>query len=643
MKARSAISGWITENVVHRLVLPLGEPEVYTEDEADLAKRLEVSDEKLSTSLLAESKEIAGGMQDTAQSIESRAMTLQSAVAIATTLTLTAGGLLLDRTKIASGNWRVGFAIVLFLSVVAFIASGLRALGASSRTHPWAQPGYNDIFDHAKLDLGKAQAAYAAAHLKSAGMNLRIVQIKGGYLNAAVWWFRIALAGLLVFAAMFAAYTVDTKNGSASAAPATAPRILVHSAPSGFGVEPDISDPLCNGGRGVRLRAGLRGDAVVASATMPDGSTWVAFSEIYPGKRFAVLRSVTRECSPNSEFGHDGAATIKISSRLRPGHPAAPGSPTDGLWVNVVARRNGGGAIVAGTYGGEWVVGEVTRSGGVDPTFGDRGWTVLPFRGAVTAVVQERSGRIVIGGDNGGGGCCTLNWAAALSARGEFDHGFGTHGRAELPTGEDSRVGSLALEPNGDILAKVDYGNMGCWGTALAMLMPTGRPVPLFGQRLDRFWHGLGFGAFVGDVYIDGDGFTVVGTGQRPCAEGPSFSARSATGLIARFRTDGESASDTIRFPSRMYGSIEAFHEGNDAFVVESPYADATRQTITARHTDGSIDPRFGSDGHASIRTPWRGFNATLDTEVSITQAGPRAIVVVATRSGRLQIIRVRL
>ena len=67
----------------------------------------------------------------------------------------------------------------------------------------------------------------------------------------------------------------------------------------------------------------------------------------------------------------------------------------------------------------------------VDPTFGHGGWTVLPFRGVVTAVIQARSGRIFIGGDNGGGGCCTLNWAAALSARGQLDRGFGRRGRDE--------------------------------------------------------------------------------------------------------------------------------------------------------------------------------------------------------------------
>jgi hypothetical protein len=184
---------------------------------------------------------------------------------------------------------------------------------------------------------------------------------------------------------------------------------------------------------------------------------------------------------------------------------------------------------------------------------------------------------------------------------------------------------------------------MGCWGTALAMLTPVGRPVPLFAKRLGRFWHGLDFGAFVGDVYVDGEGFTLIGTGQKPCAEGPSFSAPSARGLIARFRADGELVSRTTRVRSRLYGTVDAIHDGTETFAVESPYADPTRLTITARRTDGSIDSRFGKNGRASVRTPWRGFNAKLDTNAAITRAGPRAIVIVATRRGRLQLIRLRL
>jgi MFS family permease len=202
-----ALRSFVIEQLWHRLVLPLGEPEFYTEQEAELAQRLQVADKEVSAMLLAEAQEIDRSQHSSAESIQSRAMTLQGAVAIATTLTLTAGGLLLDRTKIESHGWRVAFAIVLLLAVLAFIASGVRALGASSRTFPWAQPGFNDIFDHAKLDLTTAQGVHAAAYLKAASQNLRIVQVKGGYLNAAVSWFRLALTLLAVLAAMFVAYT----------------------------------------------------------------------------------------------------------------------------------------------------------------------------------------------------------------------------------------------------------------------------------------------------------------------------------------------------------------------------------------------------------------------------------------------------
>jgi hypothetical protein len=112
-----------------------------------------------------------------------------------------------------------------------------------------------------------------------------------------------------------------------------------------------------------------------------------------------------------------------------------------------------------------------------------------------------------------------------------------------------------------------------------------------------------------------------------------------------RFRTNGEPIGDAVRFPSRMYGTVRAFHAGNDTFVLVSPYADPTRLTLTARRRDGSIDPRFGSRGRARIHTPWRGPNAALDTTVLINQASPNAVVLVAWSYGRnqLQIIRVRL
>ena len=190
--------------------------------------------------------------------------------------------------------------------------------------------------------------------------------------------------------------------------------------------------------------------------------------------------------------------------------------------------------------------------------------------------------------------------------------------------GPDSGVEALALEPNSDVLVDVAYGNMGCWGLQLTMLTPSGRPVPLFRERLDRFWHKLGFNAFDGDAYVDGRGLTLVGAGQKPCFL--RVPAPSATGLIAHFRTDGQPAGRTHRFSSRIVEGVQPFHSGDRTFVVTGTYGDSTKLTMTARRPDGSTDPRFGNRGRAWVHLPWRGRNAALDTIVSVTEARPRTI-----------------
>ena len=101
-----------------------------------------------------------------------------------------------------------------------------------------------------------------------------------------------------------------------------------------------------------------------------------------------------------------------------------------------------------------------------------------------------------------------------------------------------------------------------------------------------------------------------------------------------------------MRFSSRMYGGVQAFPDGRDALVVGSPFADPTQIALTALRPDGSTDPRFATDGRALIRTPWHGLDAALGTTVSIMQATPTEMVLVATNDNvdnQLQLIRVRL
>jgi hypothetical protein len=102
-----------------------------------------------------------------------------------------------------------------------------------------------------------------------------------------------------------AATQAGASHGSPPAAGAVgASRVIGRLAPSRFVVQPDIADPRCNGGDGVRLRGpfGGRKQAVgheesvtVASGTIAGDSTLIAFtaSGYEQGKSFAVLNSLT--------------------------------------------------------------------------------------------------------------------------------------------------------------------------------------------------------------------------------------------------------------------------------------------------------------------------------------------------------------
>src|SRR4051812_3626685 len=80
--------------------------------------------------------------------------------------------------------------------------------------------------------------------------------------------------------------------------------------PSGFRVQPNVVDPLCNGGRGERIAAPHAAFPTLAVASMPHGSTLTALSSGDPDTRTAVLVSVTSRCQPNAAFGRGGVATI---------------------------------------------------------------------------------------------------------------------------------------------------------------------------------------------------------------------------------------------------------------------------------------------------------------------------------------------
>jgi|NGEPerStandDraft_6_1074524.scaffolds.fasta_scaffold06649_5 hypothetical protein len=216
-----------------RLILELPDPRAYRESEQAIADSLLTDDPELAKFLLDEAEASSRRPFESAESIERRATTLQGAVAIATTFTLTGSALLFDRTKLSSDGWRVAFAVLFLLAIVSFVCSGVRALSASSRTFRWSFPGWNDIFDRARLETPRAYATRSASLLKAAGINQAIIETKAGYLNAAVRWFRAALLFLVLATIAMLVYAIvysppDATGGNAPTAP-SACRIANHS------------------------------------------------------------------------------------------------------------------------------------------------------------------------------------------------------------------------------------------------------------------------------------------------------------------------------------------------------------------------------------------------------------------------------
>jgi hypothetical protein len=200
-------------------------------------------------------------------------------------------------------------------------------------------------------------------------------------------------------------------------------------APSAFVVQ----RVACKGGRDIRLRIPAWREkrfeeteeqvANISTGTIAGGFTLVTANG-YGRDRFALLHLLTPDCELDRGYGTNGTMAITFPSGLRPAHPP-PDEQPEGLSYRYAGAASSGGAFLAGDYEGEAVVGEVTRRGTLDRSFGDDGWVRLPFGGAPPkAILQERSGQIILDGNPA---ISSKAWVAALSPRGRLDTTFGGH------------------------------------------------------------------------------------------------------------------------------------------------------------------------------------------------------------------------
>ncbi len=163
----------------HAHPVPWDPPANFPQPVALLQTRLATSNEALADELLSDAERLFDEATASVDSIERRATTLQGGVAIAATVALTGGGLVLDPTKIHGDGWRTALALSLAALVLMLAMTALRALGATSRLGTFRTVSDEDIFARARMsNVADAKTSRAGYLLHAYGRNAEVAQVK---------------------------------------------------------------------------------------------------------------------------------------------------------------------------------------------------------------------------------------------------------------------------------------------------------------------------------------------------------------------------------------------------------------------------------------------------------------------------------
>jgi len=191
------------------VLVPAKLPEDFAlESLPELAARLAARDEKVAKAVLDEALAIYQEPQDRIDSTERRATTLLGAVAIAASVVVAGGGLLLDPTKVHGHGWRVALSALLLAFVLCLAACAMRALAVTGRVFRFHEPGPQRIGERAAMSEKDALVHRAAELLRSSEGANQVGRVKVGLLRSAVWWFRIAILTLAALAGLLLAYAI---------------------------------------------------------------------------------------------------------------------------------------------------------------------------------------------------------------------------------------------------------------------------------------------------------------------------------------------------------------------------------------------------------------------------------------------------
>jgi hypothetical protein len=85
---------------------------------------------------------------------------------------------------------------------------------------------------------------------------------------------------------------------------------------------------------------------------LPSGETLVVVSAGFPAARYAVVHAYTRTCTPDGSFGDKGTEQLVLGGR--------------DFAVSATAPAIGGGVLLAGERGSQWMVARIDQDGQLD-------------------------------------------------------------------------------------------------------------------------------------------------------------------------------------------------------------------------------------------------------------------------------------
>jgi uncharacterized delta-60 repeat protein len=294
--------------------------------------------------------------------------------------------------------------------------------------------------------------------------------------------------------------------------------------------------------------------------------------------------------------------------------------------ANSVAVQPDGKIVAAGESsgpGGGFAVVRYNPDGTLDDSFGDAGKVTTPIgsTGGANSVAVQPDGKIVAAGASWNG----RNYDFAVvryDAEGALDTTFGGTGKVTTPVGTRGDVAfSVALQTDGKIVAAGQAVTLGGWDFAVVRYHPDGTLDTSF-RRTGKATNRIGTG-----TSDDGANSVAVQPDGKIVAAGSSWNGRNHDFALLRLNPDGWLDSSfggtgTVTTPIGQWNSAKSVAlQADGKIVAAGVWSDGRHQDVSVMryNPDGTLDTSFGDTG--KVITPIGTANAGA-TSVAVQRDG---------------------